>query len=72
MLEVNRIKFQESIIRWHKKQGRHELSWRKTNDPFLILVAEILLRELALGKLKRSIKVSPQDLEPLESYPPVT
>ncbi|MEA2033618.1 MAG: hypothetical protein U9N41_08565 [Euryarchaeota archaeon] len=50
MLEVNRLKFQESVIQWYKKYGRHELPWRKTKDPFLILVAEVLLRQTGAWK----------------------
>lgn len=56
MLEVNRLKFQESVIRWHKKYGRHGLSWRKTNNPFLILVAEILLRRTGAWKAEEVYK----------------
>jgi A/G-specific DNA glycosylase len=56
MLEVNRITFQESVIRWHKKYGRHELSWRKTKDPYLVLVAEILLRRTGAWKAEAVYK----------------
>lgn len=56
MLEVNRITFQESVIRWYKKYGRHGLSWRKTKDPYLVLVAEILLRRTGAWKAEEVYK----------------
>ncbi len=49
-LEVNRSKFQRSVIQWYEKYGRHKLPWRKTKDPFLILIAEILLRRTGAWK----------------------
>lgn len=37
------LDFQEKVISWFKQNGR-DFPWRTTNDPFLITVAEILLK----------------------------
>jgi A/G-specific adenine glycosylase len=37
-------KLQGAVVGWFKVQGR-EFPWRKTTDPFKILVAEVLLRQ---------------------------
>jgi len=55
-LEVDHIKFQKSVIPWYEKYGRHGLSWRKTKDPYLILVAEILLRQTGAWKAEEVYK----------------
>jgi len=36
-------RFREKIISWFEQYGR-EYPWRKTNDPFLILISEMMLR----------------------------
>lgn len=54
--EVERIQFQKNVIQWYKKHGRHELSWRKTRDPYLVLVAEILLRKTGAWKAEEAYK----------------
>jgi len=55
-IEADRIRFQEIIIQWYKKYGRHELPWRKVKDPFLVLVAEILLRRTGAWKAEEVYK----------------
>lgn len=37
--------FQKIIIEYWEKHGRKSLPWRNTNDPWKILIAEILLRK---------------------------
>jgi A/G-specific adenine glycosylase len=36
--------FQQSILRWYRKH-RRDLPWRKTRDPYRILVSEIMLQQ---------------------------
>ena len=54
--EVDRIQFQKRVIRWYEKNGRHDFSWRKTRDPYLVLVAEILLRKTGAWKAEEAYK----------------
>lgn len=37
--------FNISIIKWHKKFGRHDLPWQKSNDPYHVWVSEIMLQQ---------------------------
>ncbi len=34
-----------------KKEGRHDLPWRKTNDPYAILVSEIMLQQTQVDRV---------------------
>ncbi len=38
-------RFQQGILDYYKNQGRCELPWRLTSDPWKLLLAEILLRK---------------------------
>jgi A/G-specific adenine glycosylase len=37
--------FAEKILVWYKKNRRDHLPWRKTRDPYKILIAEMMLRK---------------------------
>lgn len=37
--------FRSMVRRYWKEQGRHNLPWRKTRDPYKILVSEIMLQQ---------------------------
>jgi len=37
--------FQTFLIEWYAKCGRHDLPWRQTHDPYLILVSELMLQQ---------------------------
>lgn len=45
-------KFQKTILDWFEKNGRHDLPWRKTADPYLILVSEIMLQQTQVERVK--------------------
>lgn len=34
-----------ALFAWYRRFGRHELPWRKTSDPYKILVSEIMLQQ---------------------------
>lgn len=34
-----------AIITWYEKNGRHDLPWRKTKEPYLIYLSEIMLQQ---------------------------
>lgn len=36
---------QASLLRWYDKNGRHDLPWRMTNDPYHIYISEIMLQQ---------------------------
>lgn len=37
--------FQEFVLDWYTKCGRHELPWRENYDPYRILVSELMLQQ---------------------------
>lgn len=37
--------FQSAIIDWFKNEGRHDLPWRTTRDPYAVLVSELMLQQ---------------------------
>lgn len=45
------LKFQKKILSWHKKYGRHDLPWRKTKNPYHILVSEIMLQQTQVDRV---------------------
>ncbi len=49
--------FQRRILAWYKKNGRHDLPWRKTHDPYKILVSEIMLQQTRVDKVKHKYRV---------------
>src|SRR3989344_3329374 len=55
--------FRADVLKHWKKNGRHKLPWRKTKDPYKILVAEIMLQQTqvsrVLEKYKEFLKVFP-------------
>ena len=44
-LSEGRAAFQEALVGWFQKEGRHELPWRQTTDPYEILVSEFMLQQ---------------------------
>jgi len=38
-------RFRELVWRYYRTHGRHEMPWRKTRDPYKILVSEIMLQQ---------------------------
>lgn len=37
--------FAERVIAWQRQQGRHDLPWQNTRDPYAIWVSEIMLQQ---------------------------
>ena len=50
---------------WFRGQGRHELPWRRTRDPYAILVSEVMLQQTQVAR------VVPRWLEWMERWPDV-
>jgi A/G-specific adenine glycosylase len=57
-----RQQFRRRLLTWYRKHGR-DLPWRKTDDPYHILVSEVMLQQTQVDR------VLPKYLEWLEKYP---
>ena len=57
-------KFQRRLLNWYKECGR-DLPWRRTGDPYKILVSEVMLQQTQVDR------VIPKFHEFLEKYPTV-
>ena len=44
--------FRRIVWAYYKKEGRHDLPWRKTTDPYRILVSEIMLQQTQVERVK--------------------
>ena len=42
--------FRGRVIDFHRAYGRHDLPWRKTQDPYAILVSEIMLQQTQVDR----------------------
>jgi A/G-specific adenine glycosylase len=59
---VERRRFRQRLLNWYRRHGR-DLPWRKTSDPYHILVSEIMLQQTQVDR------VLPKYSEWLEKYP---
>jgi A/G-specific adenine glycosylase len=57
-----RQRFRRQLLTWYRKHGR-DLPWRRTDNPYHILVSEIMLQQTQVHR------VLPKYLEWLEKYP---
>ena len=48
---MQKRKFRELIWKYYKENGRHDLPWRKTQDPYKILVSEIMLQQTQVERV---------------------
>lgn len=55
-------RFQQRLLKWYREHGR-DLPWRKTSDPYHILVSEVMLQQTQVDR------VIPKYQEFLERYP---
>ena len=60
-----RRRFRQRLLTWYRRHGR-DLPWRKTDDPYHILVSEIMLQQTQVDR------VVPKYVEWLEKYPTMT
>jgi A/G-specific adenine glycosylase len=59
---ADRRRFRARLLAWYRRHGR-DLPWRKTSDPYHILVSEIMLQQTQVDR------VLPKYLEWLDKYP---
>lgn len=46
---VNQKTFLQRLLRWYKKHGRHDMPWRKTDDPYAVFLSEIMLQQTTVA-----------------------
>src|SRR5256885_15776786 len=61
-LPNDRRRFRQRLLTWYRRHGR-DLPWRKTDDPYHILVSEIMLQQTQVDR------VLPKYSEWLDKYP---
>jgi A/G-specific adenine glycosylase len=59
---ADRRRFRERLLVWYRRHGR-DLPWRRTSDPYHILVSEIMLQQTQVDR------VLPKYAEWLDKYP---
>ncbi|MCX6703687.1 MAG: A/G-specific adenine glycosylase [Candidatus Zambryskibacteria bacterium] len=53
---MNLSRFKKTIWDYYKKHGRHDLPWRKTKDPYNILVSEVMLQQTQVPRVIEKYK----------------
>jgi A/G-specific adenine glycosylase len=48
---VDRRRFRQRLLTWYRRHGR-DLPWRKTDDPYHILVSEIMLQQTQVDRVR--------------------
>src|SRR3989344_6593374 len=43
--------FRQIVLRHYRAHGRHDLPWRKTRDPYKILVSEVMLQQTRVDRV---------------------
>ena len=61
-LPADRRRFRRRLLAWYRRHGR-DLPWRKTSDPYHILVSEIMLQQTQVDR------VLPKYAEWIDKYP---
>lgn len=49
--ERDSSRFQEKVLDFYHRNGRHDLLWRKTTDPYQILVSEVMLQQTQVPRV---------------------
>ena len=44
--------FRSLVLKFWRARGRHELPWRKTTDPYAILVSEVMLQQTQVSRVQ--------------------
>src|SRR6478752_6003610 len=67
-LPIDRRRFRQRLLTWYRRHGR-DLPWRKTDDPYHILVSEIMLQQTQVDRvLAKYAGALPSDQETLLSF----
>jgi A/G-specific adenine glycosylase len=46
-------RFKAAIWRHYRRHGRHDLAWRRTRDPYRILVSEVMLQQTQVSRVAK-------------------
>jgi A/G-specific adenine glycosylase len=52
MALITTSQFKTAIRHYYRTHGRHDLPWRKTRDPYAILVSEIMLQQTQVARVE--------------------
>ncbi len=47
--ELRRLR--RALRHWYREHGRHELPWRRTRDPYAVLVSEVMLQQTQVDRV---------------------
>src|SRR3989344_2643446 len=50
------LKFRRTVWAYWEKSGRHDLPWRKTKDPYRVLVSEVMLQQTQVPRVIEKYK----------------
>lgn len=50
-MESRFLTFRRTVMSHYRRHGRHDLPWRKTTDPYAILVSEIMLQQTQVDRV---------------------
>lgn len=50
------LKFRRIVWKYYKKHGRNKLPWRKTNNPYRVLVSEVMLQQTQVVRVIEKYK----------------
>lgn len=48
--KTQRLRFRRSLLQWFRRHGR-DLPWRRTRDPYQILVSEVMLQQTQVARV---------------------
>lgn len=48
---MNKERFKTLVRDYYEKSGRHDLPWRKTRDPYRIMVSEVMLQQTQVSRV---------------------
>lgn len=52
LLPLRQKTFLKKLFSWYKKSGRHDMPWRKTQDPYNIFVSEFMLQQTTVATVR--------------------
>lgn len=44
--------FGDTVVAWQKKNGRHDLPWQNTRDPYVVWISEIMLQQTQVATVR--------------------
>lgn len=60
-------RFRDLVFRYYEREGRHDLPWRKTKDPYRILVSEVMLQQTQVERVRPFYKAFLKDFPTIEA-----